>query len=249
MKLKGKVCLITGGTRGIGAAVAIELARRGADVSINGRVADEDAQGVKAEVERLGRRCLLQIADVGRPTGASSCVEETAKMLGGIDVLVHCAGGPAPGGLLEVDPETWYRAFDTHVHAIFHLCRAAIPWMKERGEGAIVLISSAAGIRGCAGAIAYGVAKGALPQFARSLAREFADDKIRVNCVSPGIIRTRFQDSLSPDQVENNVQNRIPLHCEGKPEDVAEIVAATVCNDFITGENIAIDGGMTMRIA
>jgi 3-oxoacyl-[acyl-carrier protein] reductase len=120
--------------------------------------------------------------------------------------------------------------------------------MKRKREGSIVLISSAAGRRGCLGAIAYGVVKGALPQLARSLARELAEDNIRVNTVSPGIIRTSFQDYLSPEQVKNNIENRIPLHREGRPEDVAEVIAMLVTNDFITGETIAIDGGMTMRI-
>lgn len=249
MKLDGKVCLVTGGTKGIGAAVAIELARRGAHISINGRVADEEAMRVKAEVESLGQQCLLHIADVSRAAGAVGCVEATVAALGGMDILVHSAGGAVPGSLLEVTPEAWEQAFDIHVHAIFHLCRTAIPWMKRRREGAIVLISSAAGLRGCAGAIAYGVAKGAIPQFARSLARECADDNIRVNCVSPGIIRTRFQDYLTPEQITNNIEKRIPLHREGKPEDVAAIIAMLVCSDFVTGENIIVDGGLTMRIA
>jgi NAD(P)-dependent dehydrogenase (short-subunit alcohol dehydrogenase family) len=120
--------------------------------------------------------------------------------------------------------------------------------MKEKKEGAIVLISSAAGLRGCLGAFAYGVVKGALPQFARSLARELAEDNIRVNAVSPGVIRTPFQNSLTPEQVKNNIANRIPLHREGQPEDVAEVIGMLVTHDFITGETIAIDGGMTMRI-
>jgi len=98
------------------------------------------------------------------------------------------------------------------------------------------------------GALAYGVVKGALPQFARALARELADDNIRVNCVSPGVVRTPFQDSLTPKQVRNNLDNRIPLHREGKPEDVATLIAELVVNEFITGENVAIDGGMTMRM-
>jgi NAD(P)-dependent dehydrogenase (short-subunit alcohol dehydrogenase family) len=120
--------------------------------------------------------------------------------------------------------------------------------MKKRHGGAVVLVSSAAGLRGCLGAIAYGVVKGALPQFARAMARELADDNIRVNCVSPGIIRTRFQNMLTPEQVKNNIDKRIPLHREGRPEDVAQAIAMLVCNDFITGENFAIDGGMSMRI-
>jgi NAD(P)-dependent dehydrogenase (short-subunit alcohol dehydrogenase family) len=249
MNLDGKVCLVTGGTKGIGAAVAIELARRGAHIAINGRVADEEAKRVKTDIELLGRRCFLHIADVGQAAEAVRCVEATIDALGSMDVLIHSAGGAVPGSLLEVTPEAWQCAFDIHVHAIFHLCRTAIPWMKRKHEGAIVLISSVAGLRGCAGAIAYGVVKGALPQFARSLAREFADDNIRVNCVSPGIIRTRFQDHLTPEQITNNIEKRIPLHREGNPEEVAAIIATLVCNDFVTGENIVIDGGMTMRIA
>jgi NAD(P)-dependent dehydrogenase (short-subunit alcohol dehydrogenase family) len=90
--------------------------------------------------------------------------------------------------------------------------------------------------------------KGALPHFARVLARELAEQRIRVNCVSPGVIRTPFHDSLSPEQAANNIQNRIPLHKEGKPEDVAALIATLIENDFITGENFVIDGGMTMRI-
>jgi len=248
MNLEEKVCLITGGTRGIGAATAMTLARQGANIAINGRVADGDAKAVKAEVEALGRQCFLYIGDMSQPNDACRFVEESARALGSVDVLIHSAGGPIPGSLLELDPTVWYRAFDLHVHAVFHLCRAAVPLMKNRGEGAIILISSVAGLRGCLGAIAYGVVKGALPQFARSLARDLAEDNIRVNCVSPGIIRTRFQDYLTPEQVSNNVMNRIPLHREGCAQEVAEVISLLVRNDFITGENITIDGGMTMRI-
>src|SRR5207248_4624152 len=116
------------------------------------------------------------------------CVQETAAAFGGLDVLVHAAGGPAKGALLEVSEEIWYHAFDVHVHAVFHLCRAAIPVMKPRGEGAIVLVGSTAGRLGVLGAAAYATVKGALVQFTRVLARELADDNVRVNCVAPGVI-------------------------------------------------------------
>ncbi|HYW43141.1 MAG TPA: SDR family NAD(P)-dependent oxidoreductase [Bryobacteraceae bacterium] len=250
MKLTDKVCLITGGSGGIGSATAIELARRGADIAISGLPRDADAaESVRAAVENLRVSCICISGDVGEPGEAARAVKETVEAFGRLDVLIHCAGGAAPGGLMEVCPEDWYRAFDVHVHAIFHLCRAAVPYMIERQEGAIVLISSAAGSRGCAGAIAYGVAKGAVPQFARSLARELAEHNIRVNAVAPGVIRTRFQDHLTPEQVRQNIENRIPLRREGKPEDVAAAIVMLVENDFISGENVAIDGGMTMRIA
>ncbi len=249
MKLEGKVCLITGGSSGIGAATAREFASRGADIAVCGLPADDAlAQGVKRDLEALDHRALTIVADVADPAEAARCVQQTVASFGRLDVLVHCAGGPAQGALLEVDARTWYRAFDIHVHAVYHLARAAVPHMIKSGGGAILLISSAAGTRGCAGAIAYGVAKGAIPQFTRALARELADFDIRVNCVSPGIIRTRFQDYLTAEQVENNTRNRIPLHREGRPEEVAAALAALAENDFITGAEIPVDGGMAMRM-
>jgi NAD(P)-dependent dehydrogenase (short-subunit alcohol dehydrogenase family) len=121
--------------------------------------------------------------------------------------------------------------------------------MRERRGGAIILISSAAGIRGCPGNFAYQVVKGALPQFAQALARDFAAENIRVNCVAPGIIRTGFHKAMTPEQQRNNLENRIPLAREGTPEQVADLIHHLVTNDYITGETIAIDGGLTMRIA
>lgn len=247
MNLTDKVCLITGGTRGIGAATAIELARRGADIALNG-LQEDSPEDVMSEIKSLGRRCVNLVNNMAKPEEAIRCVDQTVKQFGAIDVLIHTAGGAVPGTLLDTTPEDWYRAFDIHVHALFHLCRAAVPVMKSRGEGAIVMIGSAAGTRGCPTALPYGVVKGALPQFARALARQLADDNIRVNCVSPGVIRTRFQDNLTPEQIQNNIQNRIPLHREGKPEEVAQVITLLVENDYLTGENIHIDGGLTMRI-
>ncbi|MSO24112.1 MAG: SDR family oxidoreductase [Acidobacteria bacterium] len=248
MKLAGKAALITGGTKGIGASTAIALARAGSHIAINGRVMDQAAADVIACVEAEGRRCVMVAADLTLPEESARCVHEAAEALGGLNMLVHCAGAPVRGSLLEIPVEAWYKAFDLHLHAAFHLCRGAVPIMKKRGEGAIIFVSSAAGSRGCAGTIAYGVVKGALPQFARALARELADDNIRVNCVSPGVIRTRFQDMLTAEQVKNNLDNRIPLHREGTPEDVAEAIVMLARNNFITGETLAIDGGMTMRM-
>jgi len=248
LNLKGKVALITGGTKGIGAATALKFADLGADVAILGRHDDDDAQNVKAAVEKRGSKCIMITADIAKPEDAIRAVDETVDNLGGIDVLFHNAGGGFPGGILDVTPEEWYHAFDVHVHAAFYLCRAALPHMKKKGEGAIVLMSSVAGIQAGPGSITYGVVKGAIPQFARSLARELGEFGIKVNCVAPGIIRTRFHEKMTPEAQKHNIDNRIPLHREGKPEDVAEAVALLAKNDFITGEIIVIDGGMTMRI-
>jgi len=194
-------------------------------------------------------RCLLISADVGSSDQATGCVRQAIDGLGGVDVLVHCAGGAVAGGLLELTPDAWHEAFNVHVHAIFHLCRAALPGMKAKREGAIILISSVAGLRSLTFNLAYQVVKGAVPHFARALARELGDDNIRVNCVAPGIIRTEFHAKMTPEQKRHNLEHRVPLHREGTPEQVASLIVELVTNDYITGETFCIDGGLTMRIA
>jgi NAD(P)-dependent dehydrogenase (short-subunit alcohol dehydrogenase family) len=249
MELTGKVALITGGTRGIGAAAAVALAQNGADVSVVGRNADADAEHCVAAVRALGRRAELLLADCSVPEQATQCVEETARRLGSVDILIHAAGGPVNGGLLELTPEAWHAAFDTHVHPVFYLSRAAIPWMRKRGGGAMLLISSTAGKLATPSHVAYQTVKGALPHLTRALAREFAPDNIRVNCIAPGVIRTRFHEHMTPEQKKLNLEHRIPLKREGTPEQVADLMLAVIRNEYITGDTLTIDGGLTMRIA
>lgn len=249
MQLEGKIGLVTGGTRGIGAATAIALAKAGADVAIVGRTEDDDAKQTRAAIQALGRRCEVILADCAKPADCTRCVEETAQRLGGVDVLVHSAGGPVNGGLLDLTPEAWHSGFDVHVHAIFYLCRAAIPLMRPKKEGAVVLISSTAGKLATPSHIAYQAVKGAIPHITRGLAREFAPDNIRINCVAPGVVRTRFHDKMSPEQKKLNLEQRIPLKREGTTEQVADVILMLVKNDYITGDTVTIDGGLTMRIA
>jgi NAD(P)-dependent dehydrogenase (short-subunit alcohol dehydrogenase family) len=249
MELAGKVCLVTGGTSGIGAMTALAFARRGAQVAFTGRSPrKESIEMLEATSATYGSKAVYIQADASSAEDCARAVAETHGLWGRVDVLVHAAGAAVPGGFFEITEESWGKAFDVHVHAVLRLARAAVPHMIEHGEGAIILIGSAAGHRGCLGGMAYGVVKGVLPQFARTLARELADYNIRVNCVSPGVIRTPFQDVLTPEQIENNIRNRIPLHREGKPEHVARAILELVENDFITGEDLTIDGGMTMRM-
>jgi NAD(P)-dependent dehydrogenase (short-subunit alcohol dehydrogenase family) len=120
--------------------------------------------------------------------------------------------------------------------------------MRKAGEGAVILVSSVAGLRGCPNAIAYGTAKAAILHFTRMLARDEADNNIRVNCVAPGIIRTRFHESMTPEAKAHNLAVRIPLHREGTSEQVAEAVRLLVTNDFITGELLVVDGGCSMQV-
>lgn len=247
MDLHGKVCLVTGGSSGIGLSTALRLARRGAHVVSASRGGCPQNSGARPSTAGAFQVQFLR-ADVGNPDACRTIVDQVVCDFGRLDVLVHSAGGSAPGGLNEVSDEAWMSAFAVHVHAVFHLSRAAAPHMARQGEGTIILLGSDAGLRGCLGALAYGVAKGALPQFARALARELAGQNIRVNCVSPGIIRTPFQAHLTPEQVSLNIQSRIPLRREGQPDEVAHLIESLIENDFITGENFVIDGGMSMRI-
>ena len=248
MQLADKFALVTGGTLGIGAAIVRELAARGADVAVAARHLDGPAQEVKAAVEKLGRRRHLITADLAKEEDCTFVVEETVRALGRIDALVHNAGGPSFGKVEDVSTEQWLHTMALHVNANFFLAKAALPHLRKNKAGALVMVSSTAGIRGVPGAIAYATAKGALPQFTRSLAKDLADDNIRVNCVAPGVITTRFHDSLSAERRKYNIEHRIPLHREGTPEEVAHAVAFLIENDYITGETVVIDGGLTSRI-
>lgn len=246
MNLINRVALITGGTHGIGAETAMLLLKQGVKVSLVARNIDDIS--IKQEIEGLEEHCFMISADLADENECKRVVSETISKFGSIDILIHSAGSAAPGSLLNGARDVWYQAFDIHVHAAFHLCVAVVPHMKKKKEGAIILISSAAGLRGVKNSLAYAVVKGAIPQFTRAMALELSDANISVNCISPGIIRTRFQDYLTAEQVKNNIENRIPLHREGTPHDVADAICMLIKNNFITGENIVIDGGMTMRI-
>ncbi len=248
MDLKDQVALITGGTKGIGAATAIAMAQRGAHLAIIGRNIDAEAREVQSRIEKLGRKCLIIAADMAKPDDCRRCVRETVDRLGSVDVLVHSAGGPVPGGLFEIDDKAWYDAFELHVHAIFHLCRAAAPYMKKRHEGAIILVSSSAGRRALTSNIAYQAVKGAIPHITRALARELAADNIRVNCVAPGVVRTAFHKTMTEEQRRINLEQRIPLKREGTVDQIATLICEMATNDYITGETYPIDGGLTMRI-
>jgi NAD(P)-dependent dehydrogenase (short-subunit alcohol dehydrogenase family) len=248
MELVGKRAFVTGGTKGIGGAISIDLARRGCDVAINGRYDDASAAEVRGAIAAAGRQCAVIVADVARPDEAGRSFREAAAALGGVDILVHSAGGPSFGTIEECSPEQWLATFDVHVHAAYHLCRAALPAMRKQRSGVIVLVSSVGAIRGIPNHIAYGTVKGAILQFTRCLARDVADDNIRVNCICPGIIRTRFHEKMTAEAKAHNLAVRVPLHREGTPEQVAEAVRTLIENEYITGESLVVDGGLTMQI-
>jgi NAD(P)-dependent dehydrogenase (short-subunit alcohol dehydrogenase family) len=249
MELKGKVALITGASRGIGAATARLLAARGASVGVNYVTRPDLAEKVVAEIRLGGGRAIALEADVADKSQVHDMVQRVVAEFGRLDALVNNAGGPAHGTIETVTEETWRSAIAVHLDGPFYCTRAAIPHMKRNGEGAIVNLSSVAGIRGCPGSVAYQTVKCGIQAFTRGCARDLADFNIRVNCVSPGIIRTDFHARMTEEQKKFNLEKRVPLHREGRPDQIAEVILMLITNDYITGESFVVDGGLTMRIA
>ena len=244
-QIADKVALITGGTRGIGLAIAQAVLEQGGRVAINGRNATPESEALLSRFG--GERVMFLAADVVVPEQATNLVHQAASSFGRLDILVHSAGGPAPGKITDLTTQSWMDTFALHVHPVFHLFRAAHPHLA-RGGGAVLLVSSVAGLRGCPGTPAYQTVKGALIPLAKALAMDHAHESIRVNVVTPGIIRTRFHDTMTDAAKAHNLKTRIPLQREGNVEDVASAALELLRNEFITGEYLTIDGGMSMRI-
>lgn len=241
-----RLAIITGGTRGIGAAIARALAARGVDLVLSGRHRDGEVDGLIGELETV-TGVHFEAADAADPASAERLVDIALARFGRIDYLVPAAGGAVPGTALSVSLEAWDEAFRVHVHAPFHLFRAAHAALAKQG-GAVLLVSSVAGLRGCPGTVAYQTVKGALPQMGRALARDHGHENIRVNTICPGIIETRFHAAMTPETRKNNLDNRIPLHRFGTAENVATAAVELLTNPFITGETLVVDGGMSMRM-
>ena len=244
-EIANKVAVITGGTRGIGLAIAGQILALGGKVVVNGRSSTADANTL---LKQYGPdRVAIELADVSIPAEATALIEKAAARFKRIDMLVHSAGGPVPGTLVELTTAAWMQAFAVHVHPVFHLFQAAFPYLKMEG-GSVLLIASVAALRGCPGSAAYQTVKGALIPLARALAFDNAVHNIRVNVIAPGIIRTRFHDNMTETTKAHNLANRIPLKREGTVEDVGEAALAMLRNEFVTGEVLTVDGGMSMRI-
>jgi 3-oxoacyl-[acyl-carrier protein] reductase len=243
--VQDKAALITGGTRGIGLALARDLLRAGANVLVNGRSTTPEADELVRDYGEA--RVAFGEGDVARSGVAAGLVKDVEGRWGRLDILVHSAGGPAPGKITDLTPEAWSAAFDIHLHPVFHLFRAAHPLLAREG-GAVILVSSVAGLRGCPGTVAYQTVKGALIPLARALAFDHGGENIRVNVIAPGIIRTRFHDTMTEAAKAHNLDKRIPLRREGTIEDVASAMMELVRNEFLTGEVLTIDGGMSMRV-
>ena len=236
--LDGKVALVTGASRGIGKAIALELGRAGADVVLSYRTGREEAEAVASEV---GGRAVE--ADVSDPASAKALVEEA----GDLDILVNNAGLTRDGVLARMSDDDWRDVIETNLSSVFYTCRAASrPMMKRRG-GAIVNISSIVGLHGNFGQTNYAASKAGIIGFTKSLARELGSRGVRANVVAPGYVKTRLTDVI-PDDAKALMLTNTPLGRLGDPEDVAGAVRF-LCSDeasFITGEVLLVDGGLGM---
>ena len=247
MSLDGKTAIVTGGGRDIGRAIALRLADAGAAVAVNYHTSRERAEAVVDEVHSKGGAAVAIGADVSRGGEARRLVDEACAALGArIDVLVNNAGGlVARKKMEEMDEPFWDTVLALNLKSVFLVTQAALPHMSE--GGAIVNLSSlAARDGGGGGAIAYSSAKGAVLTFTRGLAKELAPRRIRVNCVSPGLIATTFHDTFTPAEVRKTVASRTAVGREGTPDEVADAVLflASDASAYITGESIEINGGL-----
>lgn len=247
--MTGKVAVITGSTKGIGRAIAEEMARLGARVVISSRKADACEQ-VAAELKAQGFEAMAVPCHVGRKADLQNLVDRTNQAWGPIDVLVcNAATNPVYGTTAEMTDEAWDKIMDTNVKGTFWLTNMVLPQMAEKGEGAVVLLSSIAGLRGNTTIGTYGVSKAAEAALARNLAVEWGPKGIRVNSIAPGLIRTDFAKALWEDPVRvKRAEDKTPLRRIGDPVDIAGLAVflSTRASAYITGQVIVADGGETI---
>jgi 3-oxoacyl-[acyl-carrier protein] reductase len=239
------VALVSGGSRGIGRAIALQLAKDGFDIAMCYASSDDAARELDKEITGLGRRTCIRRADVSDPTAVDTLVEEAENALGPLDVVVTSAAVLRDNPLIVMEDDDWHDVLRTNLDGVYHVCRSVIEGMVRRRRGAIVALSSIAGIHGNAGQTNYAASKAGIIGFITSLAREVGRYGIRANVVAPGFITTDPVLSL-PKDLQDTFAQRIALGRFGRPEEVADLVSFLVSDraGYITGSTFRIDGGM-----
>jgi len=245
--LSGKTALITGGSRGIGKAIALRLAGQGADVAFSYKGNEVAAAATAGELEALGRRAVPIQGDVREPESAEAVVKAALEALGKIDILVNNAGITRDDLIMRMTPEAWRDVLETNLFGAFWTTKAVTrPMLKARG-GRIINITSVSGQAGQMGQANYSSAKAGLIGLTKATARELASRGITVNAVAPGFVLTELTESL-PDDLKAQITERTPLGRFGTTEEIASAVAFLASDEasYITGQVLAVDGGLVM---
>lgn len=247
MRLKDQVALITGGSRGIGRAIAKAFAAEGARVAIVYKGNKDAAEGLVQEINQSGGKAHCMQADVADFAAAQRCVEEVLKLWDGIDILVNNAGVTKDGLFLQMEQQAWDAVIDTNLGGVFNFCRAVIEPMFRKRRGRIINVSSVAADRHNRGQANYSASKGAINSFTRALAVEMASRNINVNAIAPGFIETDMSEAIR-NMAGDTIKKVIPMRRFGKPEDIAKVAVflASEESSYITGQVLTVDGGLSL---
>jgi 3-oxoacyl-[acyl-carrier protein] reductase len=249
VKLKDKIALVTGSSRGVGKAVALGYAQEGARVVVNYTSNEKAAKEVVEAIEQMGSRAIAVKADVAKKADAEQLVQAGIDQFGGLDILVNNAGFGRPAMMLKMEEDQWDSVVDIHLKGAFLCAQAAGRRMKEKNSGKIINVTSVAGLVGTVGQINYSAAKGGVISMTKSMARELARYNICVNVISLGIVATDMTEKIRTDEKLKDIyMNRILLKRFAEPQDIAPafIFLASDDSNYITGQLLCVDGGYGM---